>query len=55
MSQDYINNINDVNIEIKKMFRKLETIKNKIFKAVSSITFNDVCINENLVPNYTRL
>ena len=35
--------------------RKLENVKKKLCKAEWSQHFNNVCLQENLMPNYTKL
>ena len=40
---------------IKEQIRKLETIKYKILKCKWSQIFNQVCLNEKMLPNYTRI
>ena len=35
--------------------RKLENVKKKLCKAEWSQHFNNVCLQENLMPNYTRV
>ena len=35
--------------------RKLENVKKKLCKAEWSQHFNNVCLQENLMPNYTRM
>ena len=39
---------------IRKQIRKLENIKTKIRKSKWSLVFNDTCLKENILPNYTR-
>ena len=38
----------------KKIIKKLESTKLKLLKAKWSTYFNNVCLTENLLPNYTR-
>ena len=38
---------------LKKLFRKLERLKLKIISSTWSLTFNNVCLQENILPNYT--
>ena len=40
---------------ILSSIRKLENIKKKLVKAEWSQHFNNVCLQENLMPNYTRI
>ena len=39
---------------IRTQIRKLENIKTKIIKCKWSLVFNDTCLKENILPNYTR-
>ena len=39
----------------KKIIKKLESTKLKLLKAKWSTYFNNVCLTENLLPNYTRI
>ena len=40
---------------IRTQIRKLENIKTKIIKCKWSLVFNDTCLKENILPNYTRI
>ena len=46
--------INVLPSECKKLIRLRESIIKKIINAELSITFNQTCIRENLLPAYTR-
>ena len=46
--------INVLPIECKKLIKLRESIIKKIINAELSITFNQTCIRENLLPAYTR-
>ena len=39
--------------ELKKLYRKLEGNQKKVIRAKWSIAFNNVCLRENILPNYT--
>ena len=39
--------------ETKTLIRKLERILNKLYKRNLSLLFNETCLNEWLLPNYT--
>ena len=49
---DILKNINDGD---KKTARCIETTRNKIIKAESSLAFNLVCLQENILPGYTEI
>ena len=39
----------------KVQIRKLESIKYKLLKCKWSTIFNKICLEENLLPDYTRI
>lgn len=39
----------------KKLARQIEKVNNKINKAKTSLVFNKMCIQENLLPTYTNI
>ena len=39
----------------RNTIKKLEGIKVKFIEAKWSLIFNDICLKENLLPNYTRM
>lgn len=41
--------------ETKKIIRSIETVNRKLVKAKNALVFNETAINENLLPNYTRI
>ena len=41
--------------ELKRLYRKLEGNQKKVIRAKWSIAFNNVCLRENILPNYTRI
>ena len=49
---DYLDLLHSLDNEIKNKLRKLESIRLKIINAEWSHTFNEVCLKENLMPNY---
>ena len=51
----YLQALFDLPSNVIEIFRKLESIKNKILKNKWSLVFNNTCIKENLLPNYTRM
>ena len=40
--------------ETKTLIRKLERIPNKLYRQNLSLLFNETCLNERLLPNYTH-
>ena len=38
--------------DLRALFRKLENIEKKLIATKWSITFNNVCIKENIMPDY---
>ena len=43
------------NNDVKTEIRKLEAIKYKKLRCKWSQIFNQVCLKENLLPNYTKM
>ena len=41
--------------ENKKIIRNIESINKKIINAKLSVLFNQTCISNNLLPNYTNI
>ena len=41
--------------QLRTLFRKLENNEKKIIKNKWSKTFNNVCLNENIMPNFSRI
>ena len=39
----------------RNIIKKLESTKTKLVKAKWSSIFNDICLKEKLLPNYTRI
>ena len=39
--------------EIKNIYRKIEKNENKLLKNKWSLIFNETCLNEEILPNYT--
>ena len=50
----YVNLLNQLPQNGKDLFRKLEGSNNKLIKLKWSKTFNEVCLKEDILPNYTR-
>ena len=50
--QEYATLLRSVPAVLRKLYRDLENTKKKIINIEWSITFNNVCINENIVPDY---
>ena len=40
--------------ELRRLYRALERQKRKMISLKWSSTFNKVCLQENLMPNYTK-
>ena len=41
--------------DLRALFRKLENIEKKLIATKWSITFDNVCLNENIMPTYTTI
>ena len=50
----YLELIHAIPDNLRKLFRKSENVCQKIINAKWSITFNNVCLTENLMPIYTN-
>ena len=51
---NYLEILHSFGNEIKSKLRKLENIQIKIINTTWSHTFNDVCLRENILPNYVN-
>ena len=51
----YVDLLNHLSQKQKRLFRDFEREKKKLFKAKWSKTFNEVCLKENMLPNYTNI
>ena len=51
----YTNLLFNLPMNLVRLFRQLENTKKKICKAEWSTVFNNVCLQENLLPSYTRM
>ena len=40
---------------VKKLLRKIENIEKKLANARVAILFNETCLNENILPNFTNI
>ena len=40
---------------LRAKYRKLENIEKKLINTKWSIIFNNVCLKENIMPNYTKI
>ena len=47
--------INNLSPEIKSKVRNLEKINRKIINCSYAVKFNETCIKEDLLPNYTDI
>ena len=50
----YVNELNSLPIACKSDVKKLENIKHKLLKASWSKIFNEICLKESILPNYTK-
>ena len=51
----YTNHLFNLPTSLLRLFRQLENTRKKICKAEWSTIFNNVCLQENLLPSYTRM
>ena len=51
----YINELIRLPITCKNDVKKLENIKHKLLNANWSQIFNEICLKESILPNYTRI
>ena len=51
----YTNHLFNLPTYLVRLFRQLENTRKKICKAEWSTIFNNVCLQENLLPSYTRM
>ena len=51
---NYLEHLHSLDNELKNKFRKLESIHLKIINTKWSHTFNEVCLKENILPNYVN-
>ena len=51
----YINELLKLPVFWRNIIRKLENLKFKLLKAKWSSIFNEICLKEKLLPNYTRI
>ena len=51
----FVNLLHQLPTNLKSMVRNLESINQKIIKTNWSIVFNNVCLNENIMPKYTNM
>lgn len=47
--------VNTFHLEVKKILRKIEKMKKRIIKQGISVVFNNVCLNEGMLPKYTNI
>ena len=52
---NYLNELFKLPNHLKNQIRKLENVKTKLLKSKWSLVFNDTCLKENLLPDYTRI
>ena len=51
---NYLNELFKLPNHLKNQIRKLENVKTKLLKSKWSLVFNDTCLKENLLPDYTH-
>ena len=51
---EYMELLNSLPSELKSKMRKLENLKTKLINNSWSTVFNEVCLHEKLMPNYTN-
>ena len=51
----YVENLRNLPSHASGVLRKLVNVKKKIIKCNWSIVFNNTCLNENVLPNYTYI
>ena len=51
----YANLLHSIPEELRKLYREYENISKKIINTKWSITFNSMCLKENLQPNHSRI
>ena len=39
----------------KSTFRRLESLEKKLINALNAVTYNEICLKENLLPKYTNI
>ena len=54
-SSTYGNLLHQAPADLRKLFRKLESLERKLIILNWSTTFNGICIKENLLPTYVKL
>ena len=52
---NYMDLLNSIPTDLKSKFRKFENLRTKLINNEWSNIFNEVCLNEQLMPNYTNL
>ena len=52
---DYMELLHSLPSEFKSKIRKLENLKTKLINNSWSKIFNEVCLKEKLMPNYTNI
>ena len=54
-TMNFFNLIHQTNFNLRKIYRNLEKIKIKLIKRKWSKIFNQTCLTERILPNYTRI
>ena len=47
--------VNSLEHDVKKTFRKLERTSIKLITAIDHHSFNETCLNNSLLPNYSYI
>ena len=52
---NFVRTIHTLPSEIKNIYRKIEKNENKLLKNKWSLIFNETCLKEEILPNYTKI
>lgn len=52
---DFVKTLFTIPDDLRRLYRQLETMEKKLIRALWSKTFNEVCVKENIMPDYTRI
>ena len=53
--QNYGDLLHLVDEELRRLYRRYESISKKLIKCKWSKTFNGICLKENILPTYTNI
>ena len=51
----YVELLHSVPDELRRVFRRYETIRKKLINIKWSCEFNSICLKENILPNFSRI